>query len=117
MWNSIRSGRGWLPAKTCRRRSASRPGAGGDLTGAQPPMLDGRAAIPDDADPGRLGAPRRRDVAEFELEPDGRDLRGDRVIDHRIQEVAASEDVGEIDTRRGRDVHQMVVRLLAYIFR
>src|SRR5438132_5774002 len=113
MSSSIRSGRASPPAKTCRRRSASPRAAGGDLAGAHPPVLDRGAPIPDDADPGRFGASRRSDVAEVELEPDGGDLRGDRVIDDRVEEVAATEDVGEVDVRRRRNVRQVVVCLLA----
>src|SRR5438552_2474590 len=84
MSSSIRSGRASPPAKTCRRRSASPRAAGGDLAGAHPPVLDRAAPIPDDADPGRFGAPRRSEVAAVELEPDAGDLRGDRAIADRI---------------------------------
>src|SRR5688500_5766739 len=76
-------------------------------------MLDGGAAIPDDAQSRGLSALCRRDIAEVELEPDGRDLRGDRVVDDRVEEVTASEDVGEIDPSCGRNVDEAVVRLLA----
>ncbi len=72
-------------------------------------MLYGSTAIPDDAKPCRLRASCCRDVAEVELEPDGWDLRGDRVVDDRVEELTAPEDVGKIDARAGRDVDEEVV--------
>lgn len=76
-------------------------------------MLDGGAAIPDDVQSGRLRALGCSDIAEIELEPDGWRMRGDRVVDDRIEEFTTSEDVDEIDARPSRDVRQVVVRLLA----
>jgi len=49
------------------------------------------------------------DVAEVELEPDRGGVRGDRIVDDRIEELTAPEDVDEIDTRRGRDIDEMVI--------
>lgn len=76
-------------------------------------MLDGRAAIPDDAQPSGFRALCRADVTEIELEPDGWGVRGDRIVDDRIEELTASEDVDKIDARVSRDVYEVVVRLLA----
>ena len=75
-------------------------------------MLDGRAAIPDDAQPRGFRALRRADVAEVELEPDGGGVGGDRIVDNRIEELTPPEDVDEIDARLGGDVHETVVSLL-----
>ena len=93
-----------------RRRSASHRAAGCDaLAGTQAPVLDRRAAIPDNAKTRGFGASCRVDVAEVELEPDGRHLRGDGVVDDRVQELAPPEDVHEIDACSSWDVDEVVV--------
>ena len=79
------------------------------LASAQSPVLDGRAAIPDDAQPSGFRALRRSDVDEVELEPDGAYVRSDRVVDDRIEELATPEDVDKIDARSRRDVDEMVI--------
>ena len=72
-------------------------------------MLDGRAAIPDDAQACCFCALRRCDVAEVQLEPDRRGAGGDRIVDDRIKELTTPEDVDEVDMRAGRDVREVVV--------
>ncbi len=76
-------------------------------------MLDRRAAIPDDTQPQRLGAPRCGLVPEVELEPHRGYPRREGVVDDRIQEFAPAKDVGEIDARVAWDISKPVVRLLA----
>ncbi len=66
-------------------------------------MLDRRAAIPDDTQPQRLGAPRCGLVPEVELEPHRGYPRREGVVDDRIQEFAPAKDVAK-STRVSRGI-------------
>ena len=75
----------------------------------QAPVLDRRAAIPDHAESRGFCASCGVDVVEVELEPDGRHLRRDRVVDDLVQELSPPEDVHEIDACSGWDIDKTVV--------
>src|SRR5688500_7777422 len=75
-------------------------------------MLDRGAAVPDDLQARALRPLRRADVPERQLEPDRRHAGRDGVVDDRVQILAASEDIDQIDLHVPRDVDEMVVARL-----